>query len=294
MKAIILAGGLGSRLYPCTLAVGKHLQTVYDKPLIFYPLTTLIAAKVKEFCIISDPHNLKLIATLLGDGSRLGISIQYIEQVHPNGIGEAYVLAEEFLGPDNSILMLGDNFFSGGNDISIAIENFVTGGSIFAYQVNNPKDYGVVRLNKKMEPVQILEKPIDPISNFAIPGAYIYDSKVVQIAKSLTPSARGELEITDINRIYLEQNMLTVNRLSRGYVWLDVGTPKRLHEAASYVEMIEQRQGIKIGCPEEAALVRGLISPDQFKNLVSEMPTSDYSTYLQKIYDNYLSSAGRE
>lgn len=287
MKAIILAGGMGSRLYPLTAAVGKQLQAVYDKPLIFFPLTALIAAKLREFCIISDPGNLSLIARLLGDGSKFGISIQYVEQVQPKGVAEAYLLAESFIGSDSSIMMLGDNIFSGGNDISKAVDHFKEGGSIFSYRVNNPEDYGVIKFGANMEPLEIVEKPTLPISKFAVPGAYIYDSTVVAIAKNLVPSERGELEITDINKAYLKKKALTVTHLSRGYVWIDVGTPKRLHEAASYVEMIENRQGIKIGCPEEAALVRGFISLDQFADLVKSMPTGDYRKYLQTVYEDH-------
>ena len=190
-------------------------------------------------------------------------------------------------------MMLGDNIFSGGNDISKAVENFNGGGSIFSYRVNNPEDYGVIKFGANMEPLDIVEKPTLPVSKFAIPGAYIYDSTVVAIAKTLTPSERGELEITDINRVYLKKKVLTVNHLSRGYVWIDVGTPKRLHEAASYVEMIEHRQGIKIGCPEEAALVRGFISPDQFADLLKSMPTGDYRNYLQTVYEDHQTQTER-
>jgi len=291
MKAIILAGGTGSRLYPLTAAISKQLQAVYDKPLIFYSLTALIAAKLRDFCIISDPNNLSLIARLLGDGRKLGISIHYVEQVQPKGVAEAYLLAENFIGSDSSIMILGDNIFSGGNDISKAVENFKDGGSIFSYRVNNPEDYGVIKFDANMEPLEIVEKPTLPVSKFAIPGAYIYDSTVVAIAKNLVPSERGELEITDINRAYLKKKALTVNHLSRGYVWIDVGPPKRLHEAASYVEMIEHRQGIKIGCPEEAALVRGFISLDQFADLVKSMPTGDYRKYLETVYEDHQTQA---
>lgn len=287
MKAIILAGGIGSRLYPLTSAVGKQLQAVYDKPLIYYSLTALIAAKLKDFCIISDPGSLFLIERLLGDGRKFGISIRYVEQTQPKGVAEAYLLAESFIGSDSSIMLLGDNIFSGGNDITKAVENFKRGGSIFSYRVDDPENYGVIKFGANMEPLDIVEKPTLPVSKFAIPGAYIYDSTVVAIAKNLTPSERGELEITEINRAYLKKKTLTVNHLSRGYVWIDVGTPKRLLEAASYVEMIEHRQGIKIGCPEEAALIRGFISPDQFAELIKSMPAGDYRKYLQTVYEDH-------
>lgn len=293
MKAIILAGGSGSRLYPLTKAVSKQLQAVYDKPLIFYPLTALIAANLREFCIIADDDSLSLIARLLGDGSKFGISIEYIEQTKPKGVAEAYLLAERFIGSDNSIMMLGDNLFSGGSDISRAVQNFKGGGSIFSYRVNNPRDYGVIKLGSDMEPLEIIEKPTLPVSNYAVPGVYIYDSTVVEIAKTLTPSGRGELEITDINRAYLRKRALTVNHLSRGYVWIDVGTPARLHEAASYVEIIEHRQGIKIGCPEEAALVRGFISADQFLDLLKAMPNGCYRNYLHAVYEEHQIQAKR-
>lgn len=287
MKAIILAGGAGSRMYPLTSAVGKQLQAVYDKPLIFYPLTALIAAKLKDFCIISDAENVSLIYRLLGDGSRLGISICYEVQSEPRGVADAYLIAEKFIGTDNSIMMLGDNIFSGGNDISSAVENFEGGGCIFSYHVNNPEDYGVIKFDSDMNPEDIVEKPLSQIGNLAVPGAYIYDSSVVEIAKTLTPSGRGELEISDINRIYLKRSALKINHLSRGYVWFDVGTHNRLHEAASYVKMIEQRQGIKIGCPEEAALVRGYISIEHFEREVRTMPSGGYRDYLQQVCYRY-------
>lgn len=284
MKAIILAGGFGTRLYPLTRAMGKQLQAVYDKPLIYYPLTALIAAGIHDFCIISDPETLPVMRKLLGDGSKIGISIAYLEQPEPAGVAEAYLLAEDYLNSETSIMMLGDNLFSGGNDISRALKNFKGGAQIFAYRVNNPQEYGVIEFDKNSKPVHITEKPTSNKSKFAIPGAYIYDSKVIDIVKRLRPSHRNELEISDVNKAYLELGELKVNHLSRGFVWLDIGTPERLHEASMYIQMIEKRQGIKIGCPEEAALIRGRITPDQFNTLINSYPRGSYRDYLTMIH----------
>ena len=283
LKAIILAGGAGSRLYPLTQVSNKQLQAVFDKPMIYYPLTTLIAAGVQKFCLISTPDDLPHYQKLIKDGQQWGISVEYREQSKPNGIAEAFLLADDFIGLDNVILMLGDNIFSGGNDFPMALAHFKSGACIFAYRMKDPKRYGVVDFDAKGRAVSLEEKPESPKSNYVVPGAYIYDNQVINIAKKLTPSARGELEITDINLEYMKRGQLQVHRLSRGFAWLDAGTSLALHEASSYIETIERRQGIKIGCPEEAALVRGFLSIQQFDTLVGRMPVCEYSDYLRSV-----------
>lgn len=281
MKAIILAGGSGSRLYPLTQVSSKQLQAVYDKPMIYYPLTIIMASGINEVCIITTPNDHLLYKKLLGDGSQWGISIRYIEQLRPEGIAQAFILAEDFIGQDNVALLLGDNVFSGGRDFPLAISSFMSGATIFAYHVKTPQPYAVVEFDTNYNVVAIEEKPTKPKSNYAVPGVYIYDNNVVDIAKRLRPSHRGELEITDVNNEYLRAGTLNVRRLSRGFVWIDAGTSSALHEASSYVETIERRQGIKIGCPEEAALTRGFISIDQFMALIQKMPNCEYREYLR-------------
>jgi len=283
MKAIILAGGAGSRLYPLTQVSSKQLQAVFDKPMIYYPLTVLIASGIKEFCLISTPHDLPRFRSLLGDGQQWGISIEYRMQPEPGGIAQAFLIAADFIQSDNVILMLGDNIFSGGNDFPQAVADFSTGATIFAYHVKDPQRYGVVEFDRNGKAVSIEEKPQHPRSSYAIPGVYIYDREVLDIARSIQPSARGELEITDVNLQYLKRNKLQVRRLSRGFAWLDAGTSTALHEASSYVEAIERRQGIKIGCPEEAALVREFLTIEQFQSLVERMPNCEYRNYLHGV-----------
>ncbi len=285
MKAIILAGGNGSRLYPLTQVSSKQLQAVFDKPMIYYPLTILIAAGVREVCLISTPLDLPRFQQLLGDGARWGISIQYQEQARPEGIGQAFLIAEDFVGSDDVVLMLGDNIFSGGDDFPRSMAEFRGGATIFAYRVKDPERYGVVEFDRDGNALSIEEKPAAPRSNFAVPGIYIYDNRVLGIAKTIRPSARGELEITDINRAYMEQGQLQVHRLSRGFAWLDAGTSTSLQEASAYIEAIERRQGIKIGCPEEAALVRGFLSLAEFDALVQQMPRCEYREYLVTVAD---------
>ena len=287
LKAIILAGGAGSRLYPLTQVSNKQLQAVFDKPMIYYPLTTLIAAGVQKFCLISTPDDLPHYQKLIKDGQQWGIFVEYREQSKPNGIAEAFLLADDFIGSDNVILMLGDNIFSGGNDFPMALAHFKSGASIFAYRMKDPKRYGVVDFDAKGRAVSLEEKPESPKSNYVVPGAYIYDNQVINIAKKLTPSARGELEITDINLEYMRRGQLQVHRLSRGFAWLDAGTSLALHEASSYIETIERRQGIKIGCPEEAALVRGFLSIQQFDTLIGTMPVCAYSDYLRGVSKDF-------
>ena len=283
MKGIILAGGAGSRLYPLTLVASKQLQPVYDKPMVYYPLTTLMASGVREFCLISTPHDLPRFKQLLGDGKAWGISIEYREQAKPAGIAQAFLIAESFIGQDEVTLILGDNIFFGGDAFPRAYEQFKGGAIIFGYYVRDPERYGVVEFDAQGRAVSIEEKPKAPKSSYAVPGVYIYDNEVVNIAKNLKPSPRGELEITDVNVEYLRRGQLKVVRLSRGFAWLDAGTSTSLHEASAYVQTIEKRQGIKIGCPEEAALRRDFLSTKQFEALLAQMPNCEYRDYLNYV-----------
>lgn len=285
MKAIILAGGAGSRLYPLTMVASKQLQAVYDKPMIYYPLTVLIASGIREFCLISTPEDLPRYRQLFGDGSKWGIRFDYREQAKPEGIAQAFLIAESFIGKDAVTLMLGDNIFFGGDTFPRAMAAFKKGATVFAYRVRDPQRYGVIEFDEGGRALSIEEKPKQPKSNHAVPGIYIYDNDVVAIAKALKPSARGELEITDVNRAYLERGMLHVERLSRGFAWLDAGTSTALQEASAYIAAVENRQGIKIGCPEEAALVRGFLSATQFKALLEAMPHCEYRDYLTRVLE---------
>lgn len=287
MKAIILAGGAGSRLYPLTQVSSKQLQAVFDKPMIYYPLTVLIASGVKELCLISTPDDLPRYERLLGNGSQWGVSIEYRQQPEPNGIAQAFVIANDFVGDSKVVLMLGDNIFSGGDDFPRAVSSFAEGATVFAYHVKDPERYGVVEFDGAGKAISVEEKPANPKSNYAIPGVYIYDNEVLDIAKSIRPSPRGEFEITDINIEYLRRGKLQVRRLSRGFAWLDAGTSTALHEASSYIEAIERRQGIKIGCPEEASLVRGFLTIDKFEALVERMPRCEYSEYLHGVAEEW-------
>ena len=283
MKGIILAGGAGSRLYPLTLVASKQLQPVYDKPMVYYPLTTLMASGVREFCLISTPHDLPRFKQLLGDGKAWGISIEYREQAKPAGIAQAFLIAESFIGKDEVTLILGDNIFFGGDAFPRAYAEFKGGAIIFGYYVRDPERYGVVEFDAQGQAISIEEKPKVPKSSYAVPGVYIYDNEVVNIAKNLKPSPRGELEITDVNVEYLRRKQLKVVRLSRGFAWLDAGTSTSLHEASAYVQTIEQRQGIKIGCPEEAALRRDFLSTKEFEALLAKMPNCEYRDYLNYV-----------
>lgn len=283
MKGIILLGGAGSRLYPLTQIASKQLQAVYDKPMVYYPLTVLIASGIRELCVISTPEDLGRYQTLLGDGSKWGLSIEYREQPRPEGIAQVLLIAEDFIGDDNVTVILGDNIFFGGDAFPRAFDDFVSGATIFAYHVNDPEHYGVVEFDEHGVAISIEEKPKVPKSRYAVPGLYVYDSQAVEIAKGLKPSARGELEITDVNVEYLNRGQLKVRPLSRGFAWLDAGTSSGLHDASVYVHTIEKRQGIKIGCPEEAALVRGFLSLDQFEELLTKMPNCEYREYLNSI-----------
>ena len=283
MKGIILAGGAGSRLYPLTQVASKQLQPVYDKPMIYYPLTVLIASGIREFCLISTPHDLPRFRQLLGDGSAWGISIDYREQARPEGIAQAFLIADSFIGKDPVTLILGDNLFFGGDAFPRAFAEFQSGATIFAYHVTDPERYGVVEFGPDGRANSLEEKPAHPRSNYAVPGVYLYDNEVVAIARAMKPSPRGELEITDVNKEYLRRGTLRVQRLSRGTAWLDAGTSSSLHEASAYVQTIEKRQGMKLGCPEEAALYRGFISLDQFESLVSALPKCEYRDYLADL-----------
>ena len=280
MKGIILAGGAGSRLYPLTLVASKQLQPVYDKPMVYYPLTTLIEGGIRELCLISTPHDLPRFKQLLGDGSRFGVTIDYREQEKPAGIAQAFLIAESFIGKDSVTLILGDNIFYGGDTFQKAFAEFKSGATIFGYHVNDPERYGVVEFDANGKAVSIEEKPKSPKSNYAVPGLYIYDNEVVNITKNLKPSARGELEITAVNVEYLRRGTLRVQRLNRGFAWLDAGTSSSLHEASAYVQTIEKRAGIKIGCPEEAAFRSGLASLAQLEQIVGAMPNCEYREYL--------------
>ncbi len=289
MKGIILAGGAGSRLFPLTLVASKQLQPVYDKPMVYYPLTTLIEGGIREICLISTPHDLPRFKQLLGDGSQMGISIDYREQAKPEGIAQAFLIAESFIGKDAVTLILGDNIFYGGDGFSRAFDDFKSGATIFGYHVNDPERYGVVEFDASGKAISIEEKPKQPRSSYAVPGLYIYDNDVVAITRNLKPSARGELEITAVNVEYLNRRTLRVEKLSRGFAWLDAGTSSSLHEASAYVQTIEKRAGIKIGCPEEAAFQRGFLSLAEFTAITEKMPNCEYRAYLLDV----VAEAGR-
>ena len=282
MKGIILAGGAGSRLYPLTLVASKQLQPVYDKPMVYYPLTTLIEGGIRELCLISTPQDLPRFKQLLGDGRRFGLAIEYREQPKPEGIAQAFLIAESFIGQDAVALILGDNIFYGDDTFHRAFIDFKSGATIFGYHVNDPERYGVVEFDAEGRAISIEEKPKQPKSNYAVPGIYIYDNRVVATAKALKPSARGELEITAVNVEYLQRGELRVQRLVRGFAWLDAGTSSSLHEASAYVQTIEKRAGVKIGCPEEAAFRAGFLKLPQLEALAAEMPKCEYREYLEK------------
>lgn len=283
MKGILLAGGTGSRLYPLTLVANKQLQPVYDKPMVYYPLTVLMASGIREICLIATPEDLPKFQHLLGDGRQWGIHLEYRVQPRPEGIAQAFLIAADFIGQGPVTLILGDNLFFGGDALPRALAEFKAGAAIFAYHVNNPECYGVVEFDAQGKARSLEEKPVQPRSHFAVPGVYLYDDQVVAIARALKPSVRNELEITDINQEYLRRGQLQVTRLSRGFAWLDAGSSSSLFEAAAFVQTIEKRQGIKLGCPEEAALRRGFLSMTEFESLVASLPHCEYRDYLTGI-----------
>jgi glucose-1-phosphate thymidylyltransferase len=284
MKGIILAGGSGTRMYPITKIYSKQLVTIYDKPLIYYPLSILMLAGIKEILIISNDETIPLYIKLFADGSQLGLKIEYAVQKAPNGIAESFIIGEKFIGNDSVSLILGDNIFYGKLDFFYrSIERKVEGATIFAYQVTDPERYGIVEFDNEGKAISIEEKPKLPKSNYALPGLYVYDNKVVEIAKYLKPSSRGELEITDVNRVYLSKRELNVVKIGRGVAWLDTGTPEALLKAANFFGAIEDRQGMKVACVEEIAYQKGFLTKDQFQMLINSIPKSLYREYLERI-----------
>lgn len=285
MKAIILAGGSGTRLAPMTGAITKHLLPLYDKPMLYYPLSTLMMAGIREYLIISTPRDLPMIQTVLGDGARLGIHIEYAVQAAPKGIAEAFIIGEKFIANNPVCLMLGDNVFYGHKMVEPLAEACANpkGASVFAYYVRDPERYGVVTFDANDRPVSLVEKPRQPASNWAVTGVYVYDADVVEVAKNLTPSARGELEITDVNKAYLQQGNLNVVKLGRGVAWLDTGTPESMLEASQFIHVLEARQGLKFGCIEEVALRKGFVGFADIESLTAPYGNNDYAAYIRKI-----------
>jgi len=284
MKGIILAGGAGTRLHPITLAMSKQLMPVYDKPMIYYPISTLMQAGIREILIISTQTDLPHFEHLLGDGTRLGCRFEYKVQHIPNGLAQAFVLGAEFIGNDKVSLILGDNIFYGADfEDNLALNNDPVGGIVFAYHVSDPERYGVVEFDENMNAISIEEKPKNPKSNYAVPGLYFYDNSVLEVAQNIKQSARGEYEITDVNRYYLEHNKLKVHKMSRGTAWLDTGTFKSLIDATQFVQVVEDRQGLKVGCIEEVAYRKGFINAEQLKKIAQPLLKSGYGQYLMNL-----------